>query len=351
MSAGATILTDTPVLPRRIDDVDGLEALLARPSEALVADLARLDGDILVLGAGGKMGPTLCWMARRAAPAKRVVAVARFSEKGVRDALERRGVETIACDLLDRGAVERLPPFANVVFLAGRKFGAEGDLALTWAMNVHVPAIVADVFRAARIVAFSTGCVYPFADVTGKGSTEATPLAPVGEYALSCLGRERMFQYFSETKKTRGRLFRLNYAIELRYGVLHDIARKVKEGAPIDLAMGHVNVIWQGDACAMALRCLAQATTPTSPINVGGPEILSVRRLALAFGERLGRAPVLRGSEAPTAWITDTSEAQRLFGPPLVPLASMIDWVADWVARNQPSFDLPTKFEVRDGRY
>ena len=345
-------LLDPADLPATVEDEAALDELLSRPSQALVADLRKIEGDILVLGAGGKMGPSLAQMARRAAAKrKRVLAVARFSDPRRRRALEQAGIETIACDLVDRAAVARLPLFDNVIFMAGTKFGADGDLPFTWAMNVAVPAIVADRYARTRIVAFSTGCVYPFADVTGKGSIEATPLAPVGEYALSCLGRERMFQYFSETKKTSGRLFRLNYAVELRYGVLHDIARKVKEGAPIDLAMGHVNVIWQGDACAMALRCLAQATTPTSPINVGGPEILSVRRLALAFGERLGRAPVLRGSEAPTAWITDTSEAQRLFGPPLVPLASMIDWVADWVARNRPSFDLPTKFEVRDGRY
>jgi nucleoside-diphosphate-sugar epimerase len=343
---------DPAGLPATLEDEVALDELLSRPSQTLIADLRKVEGDILVLGASGKMGPTLAQMARRAAAKKkRVLAVARFSDQRRRRALEQAGIETIACDLLDRAAVARLPFFDNVIFMAGTKFGAEEDLPFTWAMNVAVPAIIADRYARARIVAFSTGCVYPFADVTGKGSSEATPLAPVGEYALSCLGRERMFQYFSDAKKTRGRLFRLNYAIDLRYGVLHDIARKVKEGAPIDLAMGHVNVIWQGDACAQALRCLAHATAPTSPINASGPEILSVRRLAIAFGERLGRAPVLRGSEAPTAWITDTSEAQRLFGPPLVPLAAMIDWVADWVARGQPSFDLPTKFESRDGRY
>jgi len=343
---------DPADLPATLADEAALDELLSRPSKAVIDDLRKVDGDILVLGAGGKMGPSLAQMARRAlAKKRRVLAVARFSDPRRRRALEQAGIETIACDLVDRAAVTRLPSFDNVVFMAGTKFGAQDDLPFTWAMNVAVPAIVADRYARARIVTFSTGCVYPFADVTGKGSGEATPLAPVGEYALSCLGRERMFQYYSETKKTRGRLFRLNYAVELRYGVLHDIARKVKEGAPIDLAMGHVNVIWQGDACAQALRCLAHATMPTSPINVSGPEILSVRRLALAFGERLGRAPVFRGGEAPTAWITDTSEAQRLLGPPLVPLALLIDWVADWVARGQPSFDLPTKFEVRDGRY
>jgi len=350
VTAEATILTDT-ALPRRVADVEALEELLAQPSPALVAELARLDGDILVLGAGGKMGPTLAWMARRAAPGKQVVAVARFSEPRVREALEGRGVETIACDLLDRSAVERLPQFKNIVFMAGRKFGAEGDLPLTWAMNVQVPAIVAEVFRRARIVALSTGCVYPFVPVDGGGAREDMAPDPPGEYAMSCVGRERMFEHFSQLHGTPGRLFRLNYAIDLRYGVLHDIARKLRDGAPVDVTMGHVNVIWQGDACAQALRTLLHCTAPTTPLNVSGPQTLSVRALAHEFAARFGRPANIVGTEAPTAWLTNTERAQSVFGPPAVPLETMLDWTADWLARDMPSLDKPTKFEVRDGRY
>jgi nucleoside-diphosphate-sugar epimerase len=235
--------------------------------------------------------------------------------------------------------------------MAGRKFGAQGDLALTWAMNAHVPALVAQAFRDSRIVAFSTGCVYPFVPVDGEGADETTPPNPPGEYAQSCVGRERMFEYFSRKFKTSGRLFRLNYAIDMRYGVLHDIATKVRDGNPIDVSLGHVNFIWQGDASSQALRCLAHCDTPTSPINVSGYDILAVRELAAKFGKLLGRAPVIVGKEEPTAWLTDTSRAVKLFGLPIVGTAELIKWTANWVARDLPSLGKPTKYEARDGRY
>jgi nucleoside-diphosphate-sugar epimerase len=339
-------------LPERFESVAALEDFMTAPTPELVADLAAVPGDILVLGVAGKMGPTLARMARHAAPGKRVVGVARFSDAGLRGRLESAGVETIACDLLDRHAVAALPKIDNVVYMAAMKFGAAGNPALTWAMNVHVPAIVAETFAGSRIVAFSTGCVYPFVPVDGGGATEETPaVPPPGDYANSCVGRERMFEHFSASLGTAGRIIRLNYAIDMRYGVLHDIARKVLDGAPIDLSMGHVNVIWQGDANAMALRCLARTTRPTTPINVTGPETVAVRRLAAEFGRCFDRKPVLTGAEAPTGWISNAARMVAEFGAPRVPLERMIAWTADWLTRGGSSLGKPTHYEVRDGRF
>jgi nucleoside-diphosphate-sugar epimerase len=344
-------MTD-PRLPDRFASVAALEDFLSEPTPELAGDLARVDGDILILGVAGKMGPTLARMAKRAAPDKRIVGVARFSDAATRARLEQAGIDTMQCDLLDRHAVEALPRLDNVVYMAAMKFGASGDPALTWAMNVHVPAIVAETFAASRIVAFSTGCVYPFVPVDGGGATEEVPpVPPPGDYANSCAGRERMFQHFSARLGTAGRIVRLNYAIDMRYGVLHDIASKVRDGEPIDLAMGHVNVIWQGDANAVALRCLARTTRPTTPINVTGPETISVRWLAEELGRRLGRAPKLTGSEASAGWVSNAARMVAEFGPPRVPLARMMDWTADWLGRGMTSLGKPTHYEVRDGRF
>jgi len=345
------MLLTRDTLPETISDIAELDDLLCRPTQALIDDLAKVDGDLMILGVAGKMGPTLAGLAKAALLGRRVIGVARFSEAGTKSWLEAHGVETISSDLLDETAIKALPNVKNIVFMAGRKFGAEGDLSLTWAMNVHVPALVAQAFCHSRIVAFSTGCVYPFVPVNGKGSDESMAPNPPGEYAQSCVGRERMFEYFSRKFSTPGRLFRLNYAIDMRYGVLHDIATKILNRKPIDVSLGHVNFIWQGDASSQALRCLAHCDTPTSPINVSGHEILAVRDLAARLGARLGREPIIVGKEEPTAWLTDTSQAVKMFDLPIVDTDQLIKWTADWVARSMPSLGKPTKYEVRDGRY
>jgi len=338
-------------LPDRFDDVQHLEEVMTQPSDALVADLERVPGDIMVLGVGGKMGPTLARMARRASPARRVIGVARFSQAGLRQELEAHGVECIAADLLSREALARLPDAPNIVFMAGRKFGSTGSEWLTWAMNAHVPALVAERFHASRIVAFSTACVYPFVSTAGNGAAEdVPPNAPSGEYANSCVARERMFQHFAHQYATPGRLLRLSYAIDMRYGVLHDVAQKVLRREPIDLAMGHANIIWQGEANEWSLRALAHCDTPTSPLNVSGPKI-SVREVASALGSRLGIEPTFTGQEASTAWLVDCTKAFELFGPPKVSLDRMLDWTADWGRRGGDSLGKPTHYEARDGKY
>ncbi len=338
-------------LPARFEDTDHLDEVMSTPSPALVSTLAELEGDILVLGVGGKMGPTLARMAKRAAPHKRIMAVARFTEVGLMDRLQHQGIDCMAADLLQREELAALPDVANVVFMAGRKFGSSGSEWLTWAMNGFVPALVAERYAASRIVAFSTACVYPFADVQGPGADESWPLTPPpGEYANSCVARERMFQHFSNARGTAGRLIRLSYAIDMRYGVLHDVAQKLVAREPIDLRMGHANVIWQGDANDWALRALAHCTKPCSGLNVSGP-MVSIRDVATGLAQRLGVTPQFTGTEATTAWLVDTQEAQRLFGSPTVSMDQMLDWTADWVKHDGTSLGKPTHYEARDGKY
>jgi nucleoside-diphosphate-sugar epimerase len=339
-------------LPDNFRDEDQLEDVMTQPSDLLRVDLGKVPGDILVLGVGGKMGPTLARLAKRAMPNQRVIGVARFSESGLREKLQTWDIECIEADLLDRAQIEKLPKSPNVVFMAGRKFGSTGAEHLTWAMNAHVPAMVAEAFAKSRIVAFSTGCVYPYVDVAKGGATEETPaVPPPGAYANSCVAREAMFEHFSRKHETPGRIIRLNYAIDMRYGVLHDVASKVFAGKAIDLAAGHVNVIWQGDANAMILRMLAHCTTPTSPINISGPETISIRWLAGEFGKLFGKTPVFTGKEAADGWLVNTSKARKLLGEPPVALPRMIAWTADWISRNQRSLGKETHYDTRDGSF
>ncbi|WP_420133828.1 NAD-dependent epimerase/dehydratase family protein [Rhodopseudomonas sp.] len=338
-------------LPATIENEEVLEELLSRPTVWLPKLLEQAPGDIMVLGVGGKVGPTLARMAKRAAPDKRVIGVARFSEKGLRERLESWGIETISCDLLDRGGLEKLPDVQNIIYMAGKKFGTDVDPSFSWAMNTHVPAMVAERFHRSRIVAFSTLCVYPFAPISGGGWDESVQPNAAGDYATSCTGRERMFSYFSRRHNTPGRLIRLNYAIDMRYGVLYDIARWVMDGTPIPIGTAYASVIWQGDSNAQILGALAHATTPTSPLNVGGPEHMSVRLVAEEFGRKFGRKPIYEGEEASTGWYNTTLAAQRLYGYPTVSLARMVDWVADWVQRDMPSHNKPTHYEEREGQF
>jgi nucleoside-diphosphate-sugar epimerase len=338
-------------LPRRIADEAMLEEVMSRPDPALIADLAQVPGDILVLGAAGKMGPTLCRLAKRADPARRVIAVARWSEAGLRERMESWGIECLTADLMDDAALAALPDSENVVFMAAMKFGSTGNEALTWAMNVQLPARVAARWAASRIVFFSTGNVLPMLPVNGPMPDEATPPAPIGDYAASCLGRERAFQHAAATRGTRCFGIRLNYAIDLRYGVLHDIATKVLAGTPVPLAMGQANVIWQGDANAWTLRALSRADATCPILNVTGPETVSIRWLAEQLGARMDRTPEFAGSEAPNALLSNAARAFAQFGYPRVPLLVLIDWVADWVAGGGRALGKATKFEVRDGRF
>ncbi len=336
-------------------DEAALDELLSRPTPGVVEALSRLEGDLVVLGVAGKMGATLARMARRAfdelGRADRVIGVARFSDPAARRALEGVGVETIACDLLDESAVAGLPDVANVVYMAGQKFGTTGAPAATWAMNAWMPALCAQRYPEARTVVFSTGCVYPNVPVGSCGSREEDALEPLGEYANSCIARERLYEHFAARNGTPLAIFRLNYAIDLRYGVLLDIARKVQDGTPVDVTMGYANVIWQGDACAAALRCLAHAGQPPLVLNVTGPETLSVRDLARRLGDLLGREPVVVGVEAETALLSDASRMLGLFGPPTVSADTLVRWQAEWLLRGGRTLGKPTHFETRDGRY
>lgn len=340
----------------RIQTESELEERLSRPDAATISALAALDGDLLILGAGGKMGPSLARLARRACDQagvrKRVIAVARFTDGKLPTELTAEGIETIASDLLEAGELERLPDIPNVVFMVARKFGTSGGEHLTWAMNTYLPGLVAERYRNSRIVAFSTGNVYPLQLIREGGATEATPVGPVGEYAQSALGRERMFEYGSARWGTPVAILRLNYAVELRYGVLVDIGRAVFERRPIDLCMPCVNVIWQGDANSVCLRSFAHCQSPPFILNITGPETLSVREIAVEFGRHFSIEPTIASAaEGPTALLSDTTKAAGLFGTPTVGPGEMIEWIADWIELGGATLGKPTHFQTRDGRF
>ncbi|MGA2064662.1 MAG: NAD-dependent epimerase/dehydratase family protein [Thermoguttaceae bacterium] len=348
-------------LPESIRDLEQLDELLSRPTAEVVETLGRIEGDILVLGVGGKIGPSLARMARRASDAagrgtreagrRRILGAARFSEPGLQDRLESQGIETIRCDLLDRAQLAGLPEMPNVFYLAAMKFGATGQEPATWARNAYLPGLVCERFPASRIVAYSTGNVYPLVPPARGGSRETDPPGPVGDYAMSCLGRERILTYFSQTRGTPVALLRLYYAHEMRYGVLVDLAGKIADGRSVDLAMGYFNAIWQGDSNAMTLRALDCAASPPRVVNLAGRQALAVRRVAAELGRLLDRPVRFTGSEAADALLANTELACRLFGPPQISEEQIIRWVADWHRRGGPTHGKPTHFETRDGKF
>lgn len=337
-------------------DDHAIEDLLSTPLPGAIETVQQLEGDFLVLGVGGKMGTSLAVMLRRALDAAgrtsaAVYGVSRFSRPEARTELERFGVKTLACDLAEAAQVAQLPEVANVEYLAGQKFGTDSAPGETWVQNTIVPSLVAQKFRASRIVVFSTGCVYPFVPIAGPGANEATPVAFLGEYASTCVGRERVFSHYARKFGTRQLMFRLNYSVELRYGVLVDVGGKVLRGEPVDVTMGSFNFIWQGDAVARAIQCLEHTANPPRLLNVTGPDKVSIRWVAEEFGRLFGRSPVLVGREADSAWLADASESLRLFGPPTVTVDAAIQRVAAHLQAGGRLLGKPTHFEARDGKF
>lgn len=342
-------------LPATIADEIHLEQLLSEPSEAAIEGVGRLRGDIMLLGIGGKMGPSLARMLLRASrqfgSARRIYGVSRFSTAGLADQLRSEGVDILSGDLLDERFVDSLPDVENVIFMSGMKFGTSGDPSLTWAMNTLAPALACRRFHQARIMAFSTGNVYPLVPVDSGGSRESDPPAPVGEYAMSALGRERTFEYFCRSRRIPTSIVRLNYAVEMRYGIVVDLARQIWNREPIDLSMGYANVIWQGDANGLALAIFADAGVPATVVNVAGPERLDVYATCQRLGAILDRPVRFRGEPSPTALLNNGCQAHSRYGAPRVSLDRIIDWTADWIRRGLPTWNKPTHFQTRDGRF
>ncbi|MGI6295392.1 MAG: NAD-dependent epimerase/dehydratase family protein [Armatimonadota bacterium] len=338
-----------------IKTIDELENILSEPTPGVIEAMGRLDGDIMVLGAGGKMGPTLTRMAKRASDAagvnRRVMAASIFPSAKDKQRLQDEGIETIECDFLKPGQLHALPYAKNVMFMVGMKFGSSGAEGLTWAINSYLPGAVANKYSSSRIAAFSSGNIYKFVPVDSGGSSETSEISPIGEYAMSVLGRERVLQHFSVQRDIPVSLIRLNYAVELRYGVLVDIAQKVWAGESVDVTTGYVNVIWQADANAMALQAFEKAAVPAFALNVAGPEFLKVREVAEKFGKLMGKEAIIEGREAPNALLSDGSLGYELYGKPKVSADQMMEWIAAWIMAGGESIGKPTHFETRDGKF
>lgn len=338
-----------------MENIEEVYKKTLQPSSDLITDIACLEGDILILGVGGKMGPALAKLAKQAVDKagvnKKVIGVSRFSETGLQDELNQLGIETICADLLEEDQLQALPDAKNVLYLAGTKFGTIGKESFTWAMNSYLPGRVAQKFKNSRIVVFSTGNVYPLTPVSQGGAVEDRLPEPVGEYAQSCLGRERLFQYYAAKNNTPVLIYRLNYANDVSYGVLMDIAKAVDQGKPIDLRMGNVNVIWQGDANEMALRALHRCEVPAKLLNITGPETASVRWIAKEFGKRFNKTPLFENEENATALLSNAAESFRLFGYPKISLINMIEVLAAWVQQGGKTMNKPTHFQEREGKF
>ena len=340
---------------KNIKDIKKLEDCLSEPSQHLIDDITKVEGDIMILGVGGKMGPTLAKLAKRAVDAtgieKRIYGASRFSNESLYQELNEFGIECIKTDLLNDDALSSLPDCTNVIYMAGNKFGTSGNEHFTWAMNAYLPGRVAEKYKNSNIVVFSTGNVYPFVATDSGGATENTKPSPIGEYAQSCLGRERVFEHFSVKYKTKMVLFRLNYALDLRYGVLLEIGKSVYHQNPIDLSMGYANVIWQGDANEFAIRSLLHCESPAKKLNVTGPETISIKWLAHEFGKLMERDPIFENEPAENALLNNSNHAYELFGKPKVNLDSMIKWTAHWLKIDGEVLGKPTHFQERKGDF
>ena len=343
-------------LPAFIASENELEDFLSTPSEALIEDLSAVDGDIMILGAGGKMGPSMAKLAMRAVREgglkKKVYAVNRsFREEHLRKQMEELGIQIVKCDFLEDGALEKLPECQNIIFLAGMKFGSSEAQAQLWALNCLMPGLVARRFRSSRIVELSSGNIYGLNNLLHGGPVDGDDLKPFGDYAMSVLGRDRMFEYAAETYKTPVCLLRLFYALDLRYGIIVDVAQKILSGTPIDVTMGNLTCIWQGDANSQTLRALKLCSAPAKPLIVTGPETVSIRWMAKRLSEELGKEAILTGIESTDIIMGNSAQATRLFGYPTVPLDQVIIWVAHWLKNGGPTLGKPTKFQVRDGKF